>query len=160
MCWQPLDQANVAHPNPPRPHICGSVTIWANAVPMAASKALPPRASRSAPISAANGCGATTTPRIPVTLPRIKVKVLQPTAPARPSASVILVRDSPSGLESFMVQRHARSPVAPSAYVFPGGTVREDDTTCQVPDAAALAEELSSRSDVPVVEAEAAALYL
>src|SRR5262245_20972135 len=29
---------------------------------MAASKALPPRARSSAPISAANGCGATTTP--------------------------------------------------------------------------------------------------
>ena len=46
---------------------------------------------------------------------------------ARLSASVILVRDGSAGLETFMVRRHAQSRVAPSAYVFPGGTVRPDD---------------------------------
>ncbi len=79
---------------------------------------------------------------------------------ARPSASVILVRDGPEGLESFMVERHARSPVAPRAYVFPGGTVRDDDLEVVLPGANQLARALSERSDTPVEPAEAVALYV
>jgi 8-oxo-dGTP pyrophosphatase MutT (NUDIX family) len=78
----------------------------------------------------------------------------------RPSASVILVRDGPPGLQTFMVRRHVRSPVAPSAYVFPGGTVRADDLSYVVADTALLADALSSRSDVEVPAREAAALYV
>jgi 8-oxo-dGTP pyrophosphatase MutT (NUDIX family) len=81
----------------------------------------------------------------------------------RPSASVILVRDAPggSGLETFMVRRHARSPVAPSAYVFPGGTVRPDDLETEYPPGAqALADVLAERSDTPVDSKQAAALYV
>jgi 8-oxo-dGTP pyrophosphatase MutT (NUDIX family) len=80
---------------------------------------------------------------------------------ARPSASVILARDGPTGLETFMVRRHARSPVAPSAYVFPGGTVRSDDADVVGHEAGAeLAQCLSERSDTPVDQAEAAAFYV
>lgn len=78
---------------------------------------------------------------------------------ARPSASVILVRDGPSGLEAFMVRRHARSPSFPSAYVFPGGTVRDDDLAYAAPDAAVLKDALGSRSDSSVDASEASALY-
>ncbi|MCA1646300.1 MAG: hypothetical protein LC797_12870 [Chloroflexi bacterium] len=78
----------------------------------------------------------------------------------RLSASVILVRDAPSGLQTFMVRRHARSPVAPSAYVFPGGTVRSDDLEAAVEDTSALAHALSARADTPVDSAPAAALYV
>jgi 8-oxo-dGTP pyrophosphatase MutT (NUDIX family) len=78
----------------------------------------------------------------------------------RPSASVILVRDGPGGLESFMVRRHARSPVAPSAYVFPGGTVRDDDLSLVASDDTTLARALSERSDSPVDPAAATALYV
>src|SRR5713226_5361221 len=81
-------------------------------------------------------------------------------AEPRPSASVILVRDAPDGLETFMVRRHARSPVAPSAYVFPGGTVRADDLEAAPPDAQPLAHVLSERSDTPVEPAQAAAFYV
>ena len=42
----------------------GSVTICAKAAAIAASKAFPPSARISAPISAARGCGHTTTPRM------------------------------------------------------------------------------------------------
>jgi 8-oxo-dGTP pyrophosphatase MutT (NUDIX family) len=70
------------------------------------------------------------------------------TAPARPSSSVILVRDGEAGLETFMVRRHARSPVAPSAYVFPGGTVRDDDA--RTVDGLDLSDALSARSDTPI----------
>jgi 8-oxo-dGTP pyrophosphatase MutT (NUDIX family) len=78
----------------------------------------------------------------------------------RPSASVILVRDAADGLETFMVRRHARSPVAPSAYVFPGGTVRSDDVEAIPPDVRPLARALSERSDTPIEPAEAAAFYV
>lgn len=55
----------------------------------------------------------------------------QPAAAAsvepRLSSSVIVVRPGPNAPELFMLKRHARSVMAPLAYVFPGGTVREDD---------------------------------
>jgi 8-oxo-dGTP pyrophosphatase MutT (NUDIX family) len=78
----------------------------------------------------------------------------------RPSASVILARDGRAGLETFMVRRHARSPVAPSAFVFPGGTVRADDSHVAELDAADLARSLSQRSDTPLEPAQAATYYV
>jgi 8-oxo-dGTP pyrophosphatase MutT (NUDIX family) len=44
---------------------------------------------------------------------------------ARPvlSASVILLRESRAGLETYLLHRHARMPFAASAVVFPGGRV-------------------------------------
>jgi 8-oxo-dGTP pyrophosphatase MutT (NUDIX family) len=78
----------------------------------------------------------------------------------RPSASIILVRDGPDGLETFMVRRHARSPVMPSAYVFPGGTVRDDDRSIALREAEGLSRTLSERSDAPVDAAHASALYV
>jgi 8-oxo-dGTP pyrophosphatase MutT (NUDIX family) len=59
-----------------------------------------------------------------------------------------------------MVRRHARSPVAPSAYVFPGGTVRDDDLAYSEVDAARLAGTLSERSDIPVDPIAAASVYV
>jgi 8-oxo-dGTP pyrophosphatase MutT (NUDIX family) len=79
---------------------------------------------------------------------------------ARLSASVILVRDGGGGLQCFMVRRHARSPVMPSAYVFPGGTLREDDLSAATDSGSALARALSERSDTPVDASQAAALYV
>jgi 8-oxo-dGTP pyrophosphatase MutT (NUDIX family) len=72
------------------------------------------------------------------------------------------VRNGPGGLETLMVRRHARSPVAPSAYVFPGGTVRGDDLEFRAAglDPAGLAQTLSERSDTPVAAAQAVALYV
>ena len=59
-----------------------------------------------------------------------------------------------------MVRRHVRSPVAPSAYVFPGGTVRADDLEAAPADPMPLGRALSERSDAPVEPAPAAALYV
>lgn len=42
-----------------------------------------------------------------------------------PSASVLIVRDDP--FEVLLLRRHASSPVAPDAWVFPGGTVDPGD---------------------------------
>jgi 8-oxo-dGTP pyrophosphatase MutT (NUDIX family) len=82
-------------------------------------------------------------------------------AEPRPSASVILVRDGARGLEMFMVRRHSRSAVAPSAYVFPGGTLRPDDREFEPqPDRDALARALSERADTSVARDQAAGFYV
>jgi len=61
-----------------------------------------------------------------------------------------------------MVRRHARSPVWPSAYVFPGGTLRPDDSDFEgdAIDKQRLAGALSERSDVPVAADKATAYYV
>jgi len=48
-------------------------------------------------------------------------------APAKPSATILLVRDRSAGLEVFMVQRHHRIDFATGAMVFPGGKVDPED---------------------------------
>jgi 8-oxo-dGTP pyrophosphatase MutT (NUDIX family) len=48
-------------------------------------------------------------------------------APARDSATVMLVRDGTDGLEVFMLERHLNSDFAGGAYVFPGGTIDPRD---------------------------------
>jgi 8-oxo-dGTP pyrophosphatase MutT (NUDIX family) len=48
-------------------------------------------------------------------------------APARPAATAVLLRDSVSGPEVLLLQRHRSSGFVPGAYVFPGGRVDEAD---------------------------------
>jgi 8-oxo-dGTP pyrophosphatase MutT (NUDIX family) len=48
-------------------------------------------------------------------------------APARPAATVLLLRDGPAGPEIFMVVRHRQIEFAAGALVFPGGRVEEAD---------------------------------
>lgn len=43
--------------------------------------------------------------------------------PARSAATVIMLRDSPNGLEVFLIKRHSLSDVLGGAFVFPGGKV-------------------------------------
>src|SRR5437016_8324017 len=47
--------------------------------------------------------------------------------PPRDAATVMLVRDSPSGMEVFMLRRNLDSDFVGGAYVFPGGAVDEAD---------------------------------
>ncbi len=47
--------------------------------------------------------------------------------PAAPSATVVLLRDAPAGLEVFLLRRHAQSDVLAGAYVFPGGKLDAED---------------------------------
>ena len=47
--------------------------------------------------------------------------------PPKDAATVIILRDSPAGLEVFLVKRHGLSDVLGGAYVFPGGKVDEAD---------------------------------
>jgi 8-oxo-dGTP pyrophosphatase MutT (NUDIX family) len=48
-------------------------------------------------------------------------------SPAARAASVILLRDSEAGLETYLLHRHARMVFAPSMVVFPGGRVDPAD---------------------------------
>jgi 8-oxo-dGTP pyrophosphatase MutT (NUDIX family) len=48
------------------------------------------------------------------------------TAP-RDAATVIILRDSPGGLEVFLVKRHGQSDVLGGAFVFPGGKLDDSD---------------------------------
>jgi len=49
------------------------------------------------------------------------------TAPARPAATIMLVRDGAAGLEVFMTVRHHAIEFASGALVFPGGRVEDSD---------------------------------
>jgi len=50
------------------------------------------------------------------------------TTPARPAATVILLRDASAGLEVFLLKRHGLSDVLGGAYVFPGGKLDPADS--------------------------------
>lgn len=49
-------------------------------------------------------------------------------APARPSSTVLLLRDGPQGMEVFMVVRHHEIDFASGALVFPGGKLAAGDS--------------------------------
>lgn len=48
-------------------------------------------------------------------------------APLRPAATVLLLRDTPHGIEVLMTRRSAAASFAPGAYVFPGGRIDDSD---------------------------------
>src|SRR5712692_2249058 len=50
-----------------------------------------------------------------------------PVSPARPAATVILVRPSENTFEVLMVRRLASASAFADVFVFPGGVVRDDD---------------------------------
>ncbi len=72
-------------------------------------------------------------------------------APVRPAATVLLLRDSPAGIEVLMTRRSHTASFAPGAYVFPGGVIDPAD---------ALSHPLSTRrpgqTDVHLTQAIAA----
>jgi 8-oxo-dGTP pyrophosphatase MutT (NUDIX family) len=52
----------------------------------------------------------------------------QAPVPARPAATVIILREGPGGIEVFMVERHREIEFASGALVFPGGKVDAEDS--------------------------------
>ncbi|MGV3742656.1 MAG: MBL fold metallo-hydrolase [Burkholderiaceae bacterium] len=52
----------------------------------------------------------------------------QPPLTPRPAATIILVRDTPDGMEVLMLQRTHQAAFIPGGYVFPGGAVDPDDS--------------------------------
>lgn len=57
-----------------------------------------------------------------------------PTTPPRHAATVVLLRDTPQGMEVFLMKRHGLSDVLGGAYVFPGGKLDEGDTLVRAQD--------------------------
>jgi recombination protein RecT len=51
--------------------------------------------------------------------------------PPRDASTVIIARDGEAGVEVYMLRRSSRSPVVPDAYVFPGGTIDNNDRSPQ-----------------------------
>jgi 8-oxo-dGTP pyrophosphatase MutT (NUDIX family) len=49
----------------------------------------------------------------------------------RDAATVIVCRDTDEGIEVYMLRRRSNSPALPDAYVFPGGTVDNNDKSPQ-----------------------------
>ncbi|MGI8458747.1 MAG: NUDIX hydrolase [Propionibacteriaceae bacterium] len=68
-------------------------------------------------------------PRVPASLIESARSWDIDSAPAVPrlSASVVVVRDTPTGLQTYLLQRQASMPFAPLMSVFPGGAVDPSD---------------------------------
>ncbi|MFV0494974.1 NUDIX hydrolase [Mycobacterium sp.] len=52
--------------------------------------------------------------------------------PPRPAATVMLVRDTPAGLNTFLMRRHSAMEFAPGVIVFPGGGVDDRDRNADI----------------------------
>ena len=52
-----------------------------------------------------------------------------PPVPAKPAATIALLRDSPSRMEILLLRRDRSASFVPGAYVFPGGRVDQEDWT-------------------------------
>ena len=61
--------------------------------------------------------------RVAPTLPKSVPRDMIP----RPSATVMVIRDGPRGLETFMLRRRLEMAFVPGAHVFPGGAVDVED---------------------------------
>jgi 8-oxo-dGTP pyrophosphatase MutT (NUDIX family) len=73
----------------------------------------------------------------------------------RPAATVVVLRDSPSGPEVLMVRRTRGASFMADAYVFPGGRVEESDGAGDAAFAVAAARELREEASITL---DAAAL--
>jgi len=70
-------------------------------------------------------------PEVPAAMLERAARWTRDSVPSLPAAaaSVILLRDGPSGIETYLLHRHARMAFAPSMVVFPGGRVDAVDTS-------------------------------
>jgi recombination protein RecT len=74
-----------------------------------------------------------------------------PPAPTRAAATVLLLRDTPDGLEVLMTRRSASASFVPGAFVFPGGGIDAADGCCH-----AIAQRRATQDDEALTEAVAA----
>ncbi len=59
--------------------------------------------------------------------PGMELNQLEVTTPPRAAASVVMLRDTPAGMEVLLQKRHAASSVLGGAHVFPGGKLDQAD---------------------------------
>ena len=71
--------------------------------------------------------------------------------PLLSAATVLLLRDTPKGIEVLMTRRSATASFVPGAFVFPGGGIEAQDSRCH-----ALARRRPTQSDLHLTEAIAA----
>ena len=64
--------------------------------------------------------------------------------PVVPAATVLICKDSPGGIETFMVVRHHKIDFASGALVFPGGKLEEEDWSAEYRDHCSGAGQLSA----------------
>ena len=76
-----------------------------------------------------------------------------PRSPAatRPAATVLLLRDTPTGFEVLMTRRSTSASFVPGAYVFPGGGIQASDSQAQ-----ALSTRRKTQNDEALTRALAA----
>ena len=74
----------------------------------------------------------------------------RPPAPVRAAATVLLLRDTPDGLEVLMTRRSSKASFVPGAYVFPGGGIDAADGCCH-----ALTQRRATQSAQALTEAMA-----
>ena len=72
-------------------------------------------------------------------------------APLRFAATVLLLRDTPDGLEVLMTRRSSKASFAPSAFVFPGGGIDAADGCCH-----AIAQRRATQNNEALMQAVAA----
>lgn len=85
-----------------------------------------------------------------------------PAGPVRAAATVVMLRDTPGGLEVFLIKRHGLSEVLGGAYVFPGGKADSNDALPEMAERLdQLPGELHARLGEPDLdEVTAAGLYV
>ena len=97
--------------------------------------------------------------------PRIAEHIENPPdepAPARPAATIVLLRDSTDGMELLLMRRSRRAGFVPGAYVFPGGRVDGSDATPEAIDVldGLTPEEAAARLELRDADPPAIAYYL
>lgn len=90
----------------------------------------------------------TPAPAVPAADPRYDdgfVQVPGVVPEPKPASTVVVVRDTPNGIETWMMRRVSQMAFAPGAAVFPGGSVDERDADISVPWAGSDPETFAAR---------------
>ena len=84
------------------------------------------------------------------------------TTPVRDAATVVLLRDAPTGLEVFLIKRSGLSDVLGGAYVFPGGKLDAADAIDDMPNRLDQTPQAlhAALSEPALAHLDAAALYV
>jgi len=88
---------------------------------------------------------------LPMPRPSQLLHPARPPATPRPAATVLLLRDTPDGIEVLMTRRSPHASFLPGAYVFPGGGIDAADAQCH-----GIAQRRPTQSELHLTQAVAA----